>query len=195
MTNHSRLIVLFAALSLGACATDNSTATGEVTAEQCAAATSWQAWKPYATGAIVSYGANHYQCVQGHTSQPDWTPDAVAALWTPVTCSGGGGSGGGGDGSGSGSGSGSGGGGGGGGTAPAGLIFSAYKDTSINMDWNANVISTSVTGSRAPLVDDMTAHGAKTITLAFATGECGSENWGGVQGAAMASANVPLLTA
>ena len=31
------------------------------------------------------------------------------------------------------------------------------------------------------------------MTLAFATGECGSENWGGVQGAAMATANVPLL--
>jgi hypothetical protein len=36
--------------------------------------------------------------------------------------------------------------------------------------------------------------GASTITLAFATGECGSENWGGVPGAALASANVPLLT-
>jgi chitinase len=94
---------------------------------------------------------------------------------------------GGGDGSGSGS--------GGGGTAPAGLIFSAYKDTSINMDWNTNIISTMVPGTRTPLVDDMVAHGAKTITLSFATGECGSENWGGVPGAAMATANVPKLTA
>jgi chitinase len=83
----------------------------------------------------------------------------------------------------------------GGGTAPAGLIFGAYKDTSINMDWNSNVISTMVPGTRTPLVDDMTAQGAKTITLAFATGECGSETWGGVPGAAMATANVPLLTA
>jgi hypothetical protein len=102
----------------------------------------------------------------------------------------GGGSGGGG----SGDGSGGGGGGGGGGTAPEGLVFSAYKDTSINMDWNTNVISTAVTGTRTPLVDDMLAAGAKRITLSFATGECGSENWGGVPGAAMASANVPLLT-
>ena len=82
-----------------------------------------------------------------------------------------------------------------GGTAPPGLIFSAYKDTSINMDWNTNVISTLVPGTRTPLVDDMVAHGAKTVTLSFATGECGSENWGGVPGPAMASTNVPLLTA
>src|SRR5690606_36867158 len=77
--------------------------------------------------------------------------------------------------------------------APAGMIFSAYKDTSINMDWNTNVISTMVPGTRTRLVDDMVAHGAKTVTLAFATGECGSENWGGVPGAAIASVNVPLL--
>src|SRR6185503_18878543 len=43
-------------------------------------------------------------------------------------------------------------GGGGSGTAPAGLVFGAYKDTSINMDWNTNVISTSVSGTRAALV-------------------------------------------
>ncbi|NVB82197.1 MAG: glycosyl hydrolase [Kofleriaceae bacterium] len=75
------------------------------------------------------------------------------------------------------------------------MIFSAYKDTSINMNWNTNVISTMVSGTRTSLADDMAANGAKRITLAFATGECGSENWGGVPGAAMASANVSLLAA
>lgn len=77
---------------------------------------------------------------------------------------------------------------------PAGLIFSAYKDTSIHMNWNTNVISTMVPGSPTTLVTDLAANGGKTITLAFATGECGSENWGGVPGAAMAAANVSLLT-
>jgi hypothetical protein len=62
------------------------------------------------------------------------------------------------------------------------------------MDWNTNVASTMVSGARTSLVSDMNAAGTKTITLAFATGECGSENWGGVPGAAMATANVPLLT-
>jgi len=85
------------------------------------------------------------------------------------------------------------GGGGGSGTAPAGLVFGAYKDTSINMDWNTNVISTSVSGTRAALADDLSGASGKTITLAFATGECGTENWGGVQGAAMATANASAL--
>ena len=191
MMKHSHRFVVIAALSASACALESATVTGEVTAEQCAAAAAWEAWTPYATGAVVAHGGTHYQCVQGHTSQPDWTPEAVRALWMPVTCTGGGG------------------GGGtplpteeppppppnGGGTAPAGMIFSPYKDTSINMDWNTNVISTLVPGTRTPLVDDMAAHGGKTITLAFVTGQCGSENWGGVPGEAIASVNVPLLTA
>ncbi len=91
-------------------------------------------------------------------------------------------------GSGSGAGSGS-------GTAPAGLVFSAYKDTSINMDWNTNVISTSVSGTRTAMVDDLAGAGGKAVTLAFATGECGSETWGGVPGAAMASANAAAFAA
>jgi hypothetical protein len=35
--------------------------------------------------------------------------------------------------------------------------------------------------------------GLKAITLAFATGECGSENWGGVSPTAFASANIQSL--
>ena len=79
--------------------------------------------------------------------------------------------------------------------ATGGFVFSAYKDTSINMDWNTNTISTLVPGTRTPLADDMSAVGAGAVTLAFATGECGSENWGGVPGAALAQVNVPLLVA
>ena len=48
--------------------------------------------------------------------------------------------------------------------------------------------------SPTPLASDLPASGGKAITLAFATGECGSENWAGVQGAAMASANVSTLS-
>lgn len=29
----------------------------------------------------VSYAGEIYRCVQAHTSQPDWTPDVVPALW------------------------------------------------------------------------------------------------------------------
>ena len=112
----------------------------------------------------------------------------VMGCTTDVTSGGGGGD----DGIGSDPGSGSG---SSGGTAPAGFVFGAYKDTSINMDWNANVISTSVSGTRTPLADDLANAGGKVVTLAFATGECGSENWGGVQGAAMATANASALGA
>jgi hypothetical protein len=77
--------------------------------------------------------------------------------------------------------------------APGSLVFSPYKDTSINMNWNTNVISTSVSGTATPLATDMSGAGGKTVTLAFATGECGSENWGGVPGASLATANVSLL--
>jgi hypothetical protein len=56
------------------------------------------------------------------------------------------------------------------------------------------VITTSVGGAPTAFASDVASAGGKTVTLAFATGECGSENWGGVQGAAMASANVSLLS-
>src|SRR6185312_7414133 len=104
-----------------------------------------------------------------------------------------GGSGAGGAGGAGGGGATGGGGSGGSGGGVAGLVFGAYKDTSINMNWNTNVISTNVSGAATALATDLTSAGAKTVTLAFATGECGSENWGGVQGAAMATANVSLL--
>jgi chitinase len=52
-----------------------------------------------------------------------------------------------------------------------------------------------VTGTATPFASDITAAGGKTITFAFATGECGSENWAGVAGDAMATANVSLLSA
>jgi chitinase len=85
-------------------------------------------------------------------------------------------------------------GGGSGASAPPSLLFSPYKDTSINMNWNTNIITTKVSGAAVDLAADLVANGGKTITLAFATGECGSESFGGVPGAAMATANVPSLT-
>ena len=40
--------------------------------------------RTYPVGAIVSYDGVLYRCVQAHTSQADWTPDKVPALWAPV---------------------------------------------------------------------------------------------------------------
>lgn len=41
----------------------------------------------YAVGDQVTYNGQTYQCLQAHTSQPDWTPDAVPALWQLVAAS------------------------------------------------------------------------------------------------------------
>ncbi len=81
------------------------------------------------------------------------------------------------------------------GGSAVGLVFSPYKDTGIHLDWNTDVASTAFSGKLTPIGADAVAHGAKVITLAFATGECGSENWGGVPGAEMARANASLLAA
>ena len=176
----------------------------------------------YVVGQLVSYNAATYSCLQAHTSEPGWVPDATPALWEPWSCAGDGGSAGGNStgassgaagmsgaesgsvggassGGSTGSGNGSPAGSGGGSTAATGSVgasffFSAYKDTSVAMNWNTNVIQTNVSGAAVAIASDLTTGGDKAITLAFATGECGSENWAGVGGADMASANVPLLT-
>ncbi|KAJ9522678.1 hypothetical protein QJQ45_019762, partial [Haematococcus lacustris] len=70
-----------------------------------------------------------------------------------------------------------------------GLLFSPYKDVTINMEWNTKTISSLLTGSRQPVTQVMPP-GNRVLTWAFATGECGSENWGGVPGAQLAAANV-----
>lgn len=78
------------------------------------------------------------------------------------------------------------------------LLFSPYKDITINLDWNTNIMSTMVTGTRLPVVGSGSLVSTQVpnlgaITLAFASGECGSENWGGVPAAAFASANIQRL--
>jgi len=79
------------------------------------------------------------------------------------------------------------------------LLFSPYKDVTVNLNWNTNVMQTAVTGSTIPVVGSGSLVATAepklgAITLAFATGECGSENWGGVPGASFASANIPALS-
>ena len=45
------------------------------------------AWelKAYVVGDRVRYNSTLYKCVQAHTSQPGWTPDATPALWVAVS--------------------------------------------------------------------------------------------------------------
>lgn len=44
----------------------------------------WAADTAYALDVRVRFEGKLYKCVQAHTSQEDWTPPAVPALWTEV---------------------------------------------------------------------------------------------------------------
>ena len=44
----------------------------------------WAAGITYAVGVRVRFDGKLYRCVQAHTSQVDWTPDATPALWTRI---------------------------------------------------------------------------------------------------------------
>ena len=44
----------------------------------------WAADTAYALDVRVRYNEKLYKCVQAHTSQPEWTPDGIPALWTEV---------------------------------------------------------------------------------------------------------------
>ena len=45
---------------------------------------SWKADTAYEKDVRVRYEGELYRCEQTHTSQANWTPDMVKALWTPV---------------------------------------------------------------------------------------------------------------
>ena len=47
--------------------------------------TMWAIGRAYAVDDRVQYGGILYKCVQAHTSQADWTPDATPALWVVVS--------------------------------------------------------------------------------------------------------------
>jgi chitinase len=66
---------------------------------------------------------------------------------------------------------------------------------SINMNWNTYAMSTAVTGTLIPVVGSGSLYATQVptlpaISLAFATGECGSENWAGVTPSEFISANI-----
>lgn len=76
----------------------------------------------------------------------------------------------------------------------SGFVYSPYKDVTISMNWNTNVMTTVVGGAPLSLLTALPPK-VPALTLAFATGTCGSENWGGVKADDFAKANVPLLVA
>lgn len=44
----------------------------------------WATDTAYSAGYKVQYGGTLYKCLQAHTAQADWTPDAAPSLWAKV---------------------------------------------------------------------------------------------------------------
>jgi chitinase len=159
-------------------------------ATACAAA--WSSSAVYTAGMQASENGTNYTAnwwTQGNDPATNNGGSGSGQPWTSNgACTGGSGSGGG-----SGGGSGSGGSG-----SVSGLLFSPYKDVTINMNWNTDQMQSAVEGTAIPVVGSgslVSNYVPKlpAITVAFATGACGSETWGGVSGASWAAENVPQL--
>lgn len=83
--------------------------------------------------------------------------------------------------------------------APGYLLFSPYKDITVDMNWNTDTLQTAASGTSLPLVGAGSFYSTQepklgAITLSFATGACGSESWAGLSAAAFASANIGALS-
>lgn len=50
----------------------------------CAVFAAWEAGHAYRLNDRATYGGAVYRCIQSHTSQSDWTPDVVPALWARI---------------------------------------------------------------------------------------------------------------
>ena len=159
----------------------------------CAAA--WSSTTVYTAGDQASENGINYTAnwwTQGNDPATNNGGSGSGQPWTSDGSCTGGGSGSGSAAVGSGSGSGTG--------SVSGLLFSPYKDVTINMNWNTYQMQSAVEGSDLPVVGSgslVSSYIPKlpAITLAFATGACGSETWGGVSGADWAAENVPQLHA
>jgi polysaccharide deacetylase family sporulation protein PdaB len=46
--------------------------------------TDWKAYHDYKVGDIVTFNGTTYECIQAHSSLPNWQPSIVPALWKPI---------------------------------------------------------------------------------------------------------------
>jgi hypothetical protein len=156
-------------------------------ATACAAA--WSSTAVYTAGQQASENGINYTAnwwTQGNDPATNNGGSGSGEPWTSDgSCTGG-------------SGGGGGGGGGGGTGSVSGLLFSPYKDVTINMNWNTYQMQSAVEGSDLPVVGSGSLvsnyiPNLPAITLAFATGACGNETWGGASAAQWAAENIPQL--
>ena len=175
-------------LTVGGSAFAVAAAPAAQAAATCAAA--WSSTTAYTGGQQASENGTNYTAnywTQGNDPASNNGGNGSGQPWTSNgACTGGSSGGGGGTGTGTGS--------------VSGLLFSPYKDVTINMNWNTYQMQSAVEGSALPVVGSGSLvsqyiPNLPALTLAFASGTCGSETWGGVSGANWAAENVPQLHA
>jgi chitinase len=183
-------LIAGSALGLTAGSSVLAVASGSTAQASTACAAAWSSTAVYTAGNQASENGINYTAnwwTQGNDPATNNGGSGSGEPWTSNgSCTGGGGGGGSGGGGGTGS--------------VSGLLFSPYKDVTINMNWNTDEMQSAVEGSDLPVVGSgslVSQYIPKlpAITLAFATGACGSETWGGVSGAGWAAENVPQLQA
>jgi chitinase len=77
--------------------------------------------------------------------------------------------------------------------ARQGFVYSPYKYLPVAFDAASYAMSSAVEGTLAPVVvagGSILPSGVSALTWAFATGECGSETWDGIEPRRLADANV-----
>ncbi|WP_233840929.1 hypothetical protein [Dyella sp. 2HG41-7] len=84
-------------------------------------------------------------------------------------------------------------------TAPSSMLFSPYKDITVDMNWSNDTMQTAASGTSLPLVGSGSFFATQepqlgAVTLSFATGACGSESWAGLSAPAFISANIGALS-
>ncbi|MGA2652416.1 MAG: choice-of-anchor D domain-containing protein [Terracidiphilus sp.] len=79
-------------------------------------------------------------------------------------------------------------------TASAQIFFSPYKDVTVSANWNTGEQQSAVTGTTEAVTNAMPIDNS-TLSWAFATGNCGSENWGGITPALESSNAQDFVTA
>ncbi len=81
-TNGNPLVIVQSSATITPTATATNTPTPTVTPSLAP----WNGnFHYYSLGTLVSYMGHIYKCIQAHTSQPNWNPVAVPALWQYVS--------------------------------------------------------------------------------------------------------------
>lgn len=81
-------------------------------------------------------------------------------------------------------------------TARQGFVYSPYKYLPVAFDPASHSMSSAVLGKASPVIvagGSILPPGVDALTWAFATGECGTENWEGIDPQRLADINVPAF--